>query len=80
MPYLAVLAAIALILPAVGLGLVALGLSLLTALTVTLTAVALGATGSLVDWILTAISLAANWRAIETGRRLLKRVRAAMAD
>lgn len=79
MPYLAAAAAMALILPTIGLGLVALGLSLLAALTVTLAAIALGATGSLMDWILTACALAANWRAIETGRRLLKRVRAALA-
>ena len=79
MPYLVVPLAIALIIPTIGLGLVALGLSLLAALTVVMAAVALGATGSLMDWILTAIALAANWRAIETGRRLLRRVRASLA-
>ena len=79
MPYLMVSLAIALIIPTIGLGLVALGLSLLAALTVTLAAVAWGATGSLADWILTTIARAANWRAIETGRRLLRWVRASLA-
>jgi len=80
MPYLMVLVAAALILPTVGLGVVALGLSLLAILLVGLAALALGATGSLADWILTAVTLAAHWRAIETGRRLRRRVRASLAS
>jgi hypothetical protein len=32
------------------------------------------------DWILTALALAAGWRAVELGRRLLERVRTAWAE
>ncbi|HIE47461.1 TPA: hypothetical protein EYP84_01040 [Candidatus Bipolaricaulota bacterium] len=78
--YLAVLAALALILPALGLGLVAVALGVLAGLTVTLAALALGATGSLLEWIITALTLAAGLKAWERGRRWLRRVRAALAD
>jgi len=78
--YLAVLAALALILPALGLGLLAVALAAVAALMVTLAALALGATGSLLDWILTALTLAASLRALERGRRWLQRLRAALAD
>jgi|Deesub1362A_J573_1020465.scaffolds.fasta_scaffold06369_3 hypothetical protein len=80
MPYLVVLAALALILPALGLGLLALGLAVAAAIIVVLAAVALGATGSLIDWILTAVAVALSWRAVQTGRRLLRRLRTALAN
>ena len=80
MAYLAILAALALILPALGLGVLAAALAVVAALAVALTALAMGATGSLLDWILTALTLAAGLRAWERSRRWLRRVRAALAD
>jgi hypothetical protein len=80
MPYLAVLAAVALILPALALGAVALVLTGVAGLAVVLAALTLGAAGTLMDWILTALALAAGWRAVELGRRLLERVRTAWAE
>lgn len=80
MEYLALLAALLLLLPTLGLGLVAVVLGMLAALTVALAALAMGATGSLLDWILTALTLAAALRALERGRRWLRRLRTALAD
>jgi len=71
---------VALILPALALGAVALALAGVALLAVVLAALTLGAAGTLVDWILTALALAAGWRAVELGRRLLRRVRAALAE
>jgi hypothetical protein len=80
MPYLAVLAAVALIFPTLALGAVALVLAGVAGLAVVLAALTLGAAGTLMDWILTALALAAGWRAVELGRRLLERVRTAWAE
>jgi hypothetical protein len=63
-----------------GWGLLAVALAAVAALMVTLAALALGATGSLLDWICTALTLAASLRALERGRRWLQRLRAALAD
>ncbi|MGC9529884.1 MAG: hypothetical protein ACP5G2_04610 [Candidatus Bipolaricaulaceae bacterium] len=77
--YLVVLAAALLVLPAFSLGVVAVGLAVLAALTVALAALALGATGSLVDWILTAAAVGFSWRAVQAGRRFVRRLRTSLA-
>ncbi|MCR4392417.1 MAG: hypothetical protein NUV94_06580 [Candidatus Acetothermia bacterium] len=79
MPYLLVLMAALLILPAFGLGVVTLALVLTAGVAVLVAALALGATGSLLDWILAAVAMGVSWRAFQAGRRLLRRLRTALA-
>lgn len=75
MPY--VLAAL-LVVPAFGLGVVAAVLAVLAAAAVLACAVALGATGTLMNWILAAIALGVSWPACGW-RRAVRRVREALA-
>lgn len=79
MPYVLALAAALLILPAIGFGLVALCLAAAAAVIVFVCAVALGATGTLVDWILAATAVGVAWPAVASWRRLVQRLRAALA-
>ncbi|MCX7750149.1 MAG: hypothetical protein N2320_01040 [Candidatus Bipolaricaulota bacterium] len=75
---LAVLAALLLI-PALGLGLLTAALVLGAGLLVFVCALALGATGTLLDWILALTAVGMTWRALELGRRAVRRLREALA-
>lgn len=75
MPALLAFAALVLVLPALGLGVAAVGLVLSAALVVGLTSIALGATGCLFNWILTALAVGLSCRGVQTCRRFLARVR-----
>lgn len=79
MPYALALGAALLVIPAIGLGLVAVSLAIVAGAIVLVCAVALGATGSLVDWILAATAIGVSWPAVESWRRLVQRLKGALA-
>lgn len=79
MPYILAVVAALLVLPAVGLGIVAVALALAAGAVVFVCALALGATGSLVDWILAATAVGVSWPALQSWRRLVRRLKAALA-
>lgn len=73
------LVAALLLIPAVGLGLVALSLAIVAAALVLACALALGATGTLLDWILALTAVGLAWPSVQAGRRFVHRVRGAVA-
>lgn len=79
MPYLLVLLAALLVIPAVGLGLAAVCLALAAGAIVLLCAVALGASGTLIGWILAATALGVSWPAVLSWRNLMHRLKGALA-
>ncbi|MFO8034154.1 MAG: hypothetical protein R6U88_03180 [Candidatus Bipolaricaulota bacterium] len=80
MPILILLAAVMLLVPALGLGVATAALALAAAVAVGLTAVALGATGCLFNWILAALAVGLSCRAVRSGRRLVERLRHGFAQ
>ncbi len=79
MASLTALVALLLTIPAAGLGLVTVALVLLVAIMVGLTSLALGATGCLINWILAGLALGVSCRLVQRGRRLIERLRQAIA-
>lgn len=79
MPYALALLAALLVIPAVGLGLIALSLAIAAAVLVFACALALGATGSFLDWVLALSAVGLTWPAVQSWRRLVRRVKAALA-
>jgi len=79
MPYVLAVVAASLVLPAVGLGIVAVALALAAGAVVFVCALALGATGNLVDWILAATAVGVSWPTLQSWRRLVRRLKAALA-
>lgn len=75
MPYLLAIAAALLVIPAVGLGLVAVSLALAAGIIVFVCAVALGATGSVLHWILALTAVGVSWPAVQGWRRVVDQVR-----
>ncbi len=78
MPYVVAILATLLVLPALGLGVVAAVLGALAAAATLACAVALGATGTLLEWILAALAVGVSWRAFGW-RRAVRRLRDALA-
>lgn len=79
MPYLLALVAALVAIPAVGLGLVAVVLAVLAAVAVFACAVALGATGTVMDWILALTAMGLSWPAVRAWRGAVRRLRKAVA-
>lgn len=79
MAYALALLAALLLLPALGLGLLTAVLLLGAGLLIALCAVALGATGTLLDWVLALTAVGMTWRAVQAGRQAVRRLRAALA-
>lgn len=79
MPYVLAVVAALLVLPAVGLGVLAVALALAAVAILFACALALGATGTVVDWILAATAAGLSWPAFQAWRRLVRRLKAVLA-
>ncbi len=79
MPYVLAVVVALLVIPAAGLGLVAVCLGIVAGAIVAACALALGATGSLLEWALALSAVGVSWPAVQSWRRLVRWVKGALA-